>query len=1470
MRRWLIWIARLVLIALVIGVVGGYWFANRYYNDEALARRISEGFNETHRGRLEIGSIHWDTSAVWALVKNGYDDVEVRDLRIYDSRGELALHVPRAVGRIRLWDIILRGDFFLRRLTFNRATVYLERYRRPDGPTADGDATEIGLLGAFEKRPPRTPEKRRERREERPSRQSFIVVDRFDLSGITVRGDLGEVGLRLREVGLRGRLHYESSGAGKSASLRYDLQPRARRGEARYGPQRFELTEMNVRRLAATRERPDRVVVDARVGVDAALVSVRGGLFGLGQPEGPSVSLEARMQHFGPLLSKLSGREVRDEGSRFVAEVSGPVADPAADLRLGGLGLQHGHIRLSKAQVTARYETGVLRVSEATAELLDGDLRARAELRVGSGRWRATVTARRLDLGPALPRSQQQMAGRLSGWLDASGALGDPRRGWTRFDLTVDRGEQPGPLPPKVRASGVLHASARRMDIRRLAVQSDLLNLESHGQLWPETQRMDLALKVQARRLRRFLLRLGKPPLVAAVSLAGRARGRLTNPRFAGQGALYGVRSGPVSLRAVTAAVGLRDGTLAAGDIRGRIYGGGLYGRARVGLYAKDVRRMRPQPLIWARGGVRALDLEPATGGAVEALVNGRFQVRGTPAYLQGRVRAKSKILWAARQWYRDAALDVRFRGPRYTLSQAAIRREAGGHLKASGSFSTRRDGRIDLAVDVSRLPLAAVPGLDGDRPPVSGTVNTRSLRVQGTFGAPVLAGTVALVRAKIRGVPAGDGELRLLPRADHTALEGRLLSWLSVVRGRLDLGARKGVSLRLRFEDVPLERFAPELRRAEGEGSLEGRLSGTLDLEVGAPGGVRTARLSIDKLVVRMEKPPDYFEGLPGETAELRNDGPIRLRFEGDRLVVDRCVLTDQDRLHRLTVAGFVGGTDSDLRVRGRVDLLPAEILLSESLQRLRGVVGVDLRLRGPLARPRLRGSLFPAGILVRTEALAGDVVVRAGRVDVTNEALSLRVVRLQVVDDEAELNGRIRLEDFQPRDLDLRLRGELSARALEVFAGHTVERVRGQPSRVELTARGTLDAPVIHGRVQLGRMSMGLRSLGKELAIKSGRMDFRGSRLRVTDVRGTLDDGPFELNGDVYLAGVALDGVNLHLVGEGIPHRSGGSYEVQISPDVRLRGSGPPATGYTLAGVVNVVEGRYFQKFNINPVQRILTPSRVRESSGPFWEGSDLLANLRLDLTVTTTGSMRVKNNIADIGLEGDLSVTGTLPAMRIGGTVDVQEGTFRIPFLRGRYSGATGTVDFDRGQSRVGPSGKTDEPYVHLVGTTVYTDRSDTEHEITLTVTGYLSRLVPRWSSNTGLNSSQVLTLLATSRTPDDLRKGRSAALPNLAPLIEDYIPMDLQFDLSTESVQVYVERKLGRYFRLKGESEFGYTGSQRQEGMIIFKILDNVSLQGKIRRRVQGEDVTEEDDTLSGRVEAKYKIRLRGGLRRSLGF
>ena len=159
--------------------------------------------------------------------------------------------------------------------------------------------------------------------------------------------------------------------------------------------------------------------------------------------------------------------------------------------------------------------------------------------------------------------------------------------------------------------------------------------------------------------------------------------------------------------------------------------------------------------------------------------------------------------------------------------------------------------------------------------------------------------------------------------------------------------------------------------------------------------------------------------------------------------------------------------------------------------------------------------------------------------------------------------------------------------------------------------------------------------------------------------------------------------------------------------------------------------------------------------------------------------------------------------------------------------------------------------------------------------------------------------VITLIASGKTTDALRQNfkggdsgpgiSSSASPLdlydpmikqvsgdflsdlMAKPIKDITKLDLfRLELGTETFQLRVEKRLGRYLTLRGESEFGLMGRQRQEGALEGKFSDDIYMDIKGRRLIPGEDVFEEEDPLQGRIQLRYRLRFRGSLRHSIGF
>ena len=178
-------------------------------------------------------------------------------------------------------------------------------------------------------------------------------------------------------------------------------------------------------------------------------------------------------------------------------------------------------------------------------------------------------------------------------------------------------------------------------------------------------------------------------------------------------------------------------------------------------------------------------------------------------------------------------------------------------------------------------------------------------------------------------------------------------------------------------------------------------------------------------------------------------------------------------------------------------------------------------------------------------------------------------------------------------------------------------------------------------------------------------------------------------------------------------------------------------------------MVDGRYVQRFDV--LKGVIEPSRTHVEEKPFWRGVPALEELVLSLQVQTTGAFFVRNNLAEMSLEGNLEVAGTLDTPRLSGEIRTSEGSFAIPFLRGRFTVQEGgTVTFVRGKQV-----PKETPEVNIVGETLFTDNREQEHVITLTLHGPLGQLQPDLHSNTGLNTAQCIALLSTGRTTEEMR-------------------------------------------------------------------------------------------------------------------
>jgi len=1011
-----------------------------------------------------------------------------------------------------------------------------------------------------------------------------------------------------------------------------------------------------------------------------------------------------------------------------------------------------------------------------------------------------------------------------------------------------------------------LSYEAPRLVLQRLHAASRGIRLHVRGELDTASGRLEARLNAHATALRPWLRAFALPPAAGGLHLTGRLRGRWYNPTAQASLQVSGLPAGPLGAVAVRARARLADGRLTLSRLTGRVAGGELLARGDAQLYPADLRAERPPPRYRLRGRLRGASLarlgDPRLAGRLSAWI----RVSGQGARPTGRVRVEGQQLTLFGERWRGLHLRARLHDGGILLRRLEIRRVAGGRLRVKGRV--RRDGRLDLEVSVARLPLQSIPGLNGDggSPPVAGTLALPALRVRGPYRAPTLEGTLRVEGLRLRGQPVGKVRLRFTPTGRRTAVTGPLGSRLRVIAARLD-PRQRSARIHLRLEGLDVVRYLPELER-------HGVVSTAVSADVRARLRLQPWRLEAhvqgEQLVASLQNPPAERREKavpPGASAPAavytwRAVDGFRLRWQRQRLHLERLVLRDDLRHRRLAVRGWLEGNRHQLRLEGNLSLQPLTPLLGDRVDHLQGTLGVSLTSRGRLARPRLTGTLLPAGIRLRLAQMGEDVIIPAGRIELSAERWELSKLRVYVGNSHLALGGGIGLRQGRPRTLDLSVHGTVRPGLLVLVPGRVVRSAWGEPWQVDARIKGSLRSPRIAGKLALARTTIVPYSLPYDLELRGGELVLSGARVELKEVRGRLGGAPFSLEGRLRLGDGGLQRVSLQLQGEAIPVRAGPELRVQVSPSLTVRGAIGEGSALAVGGKLLVVGGRYARDFELDPAALLLSRRRVDESRPPVWERIPWLGRTRMDINVVVQ-RFRVDNNVADLKLMGNLNLAGRLSQLQINGMVEALGGTFQIPLLRGKYTLVTGRVDFDRGRA----AGR-DNPWIHLRGVTTVSG-SGQEHRVTLQLKGLLSELQPKWWTDTGLRQKEVLALLAGINAPSGLGAG-GVSLRTLTPLFGKALPGELQMAVGVQSVGLEYEQRLGSHVRLRGEASFGYAGQQAQVGEVVLRLHDRITLRGRALRRISGEEVTEENDTLEGQAELRYRIRLRGGLRRALGF
>lgn len=674
-------------------------------------------------------------------------------------------------------------------------------------------------------------------------------------------------------------------------------------------------------------------------------------------------------------------------------------------------------------------------------------------------------------------------------------------------------------------------------------------------------------------------------------------------------------------------------------------------------------------------------------------------------------------------------------------------------------------------------------PGLQADRLTGSAAVSAlgvENLRVEAASGGGALQVTGS--------VPFEEGEGRVpfelavdvadWPSDEHVAawlpfeipVDGPISGHLELggspeaLSGRAELSvepaAVAGVPVDLVLADLAFdpERVVVEraLARAEagevtGSGTLE-LPSGALDFRVEAPSLDLTREPFVERLAGGVSGTLELTAGvegtldLPRVQARLVSQG---LRFAGRELVPEgageeeSAVLEATWDGREVTAHGGVAGLitlegggpltteRADLRFEVASDRLgeAARLVVAEMPEGFDGTLRGDLVVAGDLSKPEdLRVALELPELSLDYEGHElrnlEPVVVRY-----TGEAVAVDSLYLQEAGTESEVFAQGTVGLAEPNPLDLRLQGSVSTEWAELVAP-TLD--LAGTFDVLATVRGTVREPRLNGQGELRDGRLLMEGVPQSLENLSAVVLFYPQQVVLDRLRADVGGGTVQASGRVGLFGpggpdydlqASVDGVTVRYP-EGFWLRADAALSLLSTPDGRL-----------LRGAIQLDRAYYLQDVEVSILQ--LLRGALRTQRMEVATTGELESSTRLSLTVTAPGTVRVRNNLADLTGSADLVVRGSLARPIVFGDVEFDRGG-NLVYSENRFEVERARLTFTS-STRI-------DPIIDLVARTEVR-----EYDVTLSLSGRLETLQARVSSDPPLSDLDVVALLTTGRTP-----------------------------------------------------------------------------------------------------------------------
>ena len=355
-------------------------------------------------------------------------------------------------------------------------------------------------------------------------------------------------------------------------------------------------------------------------------------------------------------------------------------------------------------------------------------------------------------------------------------------------------------------------------------------------------------------------------------------------------------------------------------------------------------------------------------------------------------------------------------------------------------------------------------------------------------------------------------------------------------------------------------------------------------------------------------------------------------------------------------------------------------------------------------------------------------DLVIRNQgeiRARMNNGIIRVEAARVTARSTDITVAGNINLNANAP--LNLRASGNLDLSIVPMFVPDVVS---SGTVAAFANIRGTFNQPEVTGRLDVAKANFNFEGLPNGLSNANGQILFDGTRATIQSLSAETGGGKINLTGFVTFASGPLT-FRLEADAKEVRVRYPEGVSTVADADLRLIGTSDRST---LSGTVTVVRSAFNTRTDLggllaNAAAPVQTPAVQTTLAG----------NMQFDVDIRTAPDVSLQTSLAQ-GLQADanLRLRGTLSNPVLLGRVNINQGN--LTFFGNKYSINEGTISFYNPVKL--------EPVLNV---SLQTRARGVD--VTINVTGPISKLNVSYRSDPPLQFSDLVALLATGRTPNN---------------------------------------------------------------------------------------------------------------------